>query len=624
MQNLQLALKHHQNGDLEKAHALYTEILNLDPQNIEALHLLGILEAQQKNPQSALSFLQRAIAIDQKIPYLHNSLGNVFKHLGEIQKARQHYEEALRLEPNSATMHNNLANILVNLNENTAALTHYQQALKLKPDYSDAHYNFAILYIKQGQDADAIAHLNRTIQLDPQQVNAHNQLALILLRQNKEDQAIKHYQTCLQIDPDNLTAAQNLGALLCKKGEFDTAITYLEKALKKEPNHLETLHNLGAIYLQQKKIDVALECYLQLLFIAPDFNIYYNIGAIYMDQNRYGDALNYLLEALKIQPSDPSTLINLGAIYLKLEDYPKAIEKYQTALQIQPDNAEIQYLLSALQLQDENQTTTPKSAPEQYIRHLFDQYAPHFDTHLTKFLHYQVPDLLYAAVTQQLEKNNEKTQNAQISTRPPTHPTPPNSTEQYRKKYGISDSSCSAYNGRVGGITNQPPPSTETSSSRKLSILDLGCGTGLCGEKFRPLARKLIGVDLSIEMLNIARSKELYDELSCLDITAALANYTNNIDLILAADTLVYIGDLDTLFKNARQALNTEGYFAFTCENTEHYSYILQKTARFAHSLQYISYLAKKYGFIILQHNVITMRTQKGQPINGTLYILKP
>lgn len=623
MQNLQLALKHHQTGDLEKAHALYTEILKLDPQNIEALHLLGILEAQQQNYQSALLLLQRAIAIAPKIPYLHNSLGNVFKHLGEMPKAHHHYEEALRLEPNSATAHNNLANILGNLNKNTAALTHYQQALQLKPDYSDAHYNLALLYIKQGQDANAIAHLNSTIQLDPKHTNAHNQLALIFLRQNNEIQAIKHYQTCLQIDPDNLIAEQNIGAILCKKGEFETAIIYLEKALKKEPKHLETLHNLGAIYLQQKKLDAALECYLQLLFIAPSFDTYYNIGTIYMDQNRYGDALNYLLEALKIQPNDLSTLINLGAIYLKLEDYPKAIEKYQAALAIQPNNAEIRYLLSALQ-QDENQVTTPQTAPEEYIRHLFDQYAPHFDTHLTKFLHYQVPNLLYTAVAQQLEKNSEETQNAQIATRPPTHPTPPNSIEQYRKNSGISDATCDVYNGWAGGLTNQPLTSTEPSSSQKLIILDLGCGTGLCGEKFLPLAKKLIGVDLSSEMLHIAKQKEIYDELHCLDITNVLVNYANNIDLILAADTLVYSGDLDALFKNTQQALKTDGYFAFTCENTEHYPYILQKTARFAHSLEYIHSLAEKYGFTILQNNTITMRTQKNQPINGSLYILKP
>lgn len=645
--NLQSALQNHRSGNFDAAKKSYQKILEQDPKNIEALHLLGILEAQLQNFQASLQILQQAIALDPQAAFLHNSIGNVYKNLGQLENAKNHYKQALQLEPNSATAHNNLANILLSQNDYDSAEQHYRKALDLKPDYADAHYNLGLLLTKKGNLSNEIGHLEKAIQLDPANVSAYNQIAQLYIKQNNFEKALEQYQICLEIDPDNLIAKQNIGALFAQKGETSQAIEYLKQALEQDPYHIETLNNLGILSLQQRNLNAALEYFLKILNIpianrfsslaqvdssslrlplgdkeratgvynninedcdrhsqqrgqncqeqvlhvnpkgdrqesvikpkceeynAPSFDVYYNIGVIYMDQNRYGDALNYLLEALKIEPQNFATLNNLGAVYLKMEDYEKAAEKYHAALQIQPNNAEIAYILSALQQNNQNPTEF-KLAPQEYIKHLFDQYAPSFDSHLTKFLHYQVPDLIY----NQLLKNEF------------INPEQPNS----------------------------------------LAILDLGCGTGLSGAKFRNLARKLIGIDLSEQMLKSAKEKNIYDELHCQDINDDLKDF-GEFDLVIAADTLVYIGDLDNIFRNIQCLLkpntsSTHGdgysYFAFTCENTESYPYTLQKTARFAHSQNYINEIAEKHSFKLVLKEPVMLRKQKNVPIYGTMYI---
>ena len=530
------ALNHHQTGKIAKAREIYNKILTKNPTEPDALHLLGILESQEKNFGLALKLIKQAKKIDPNNASIHNNLGNIFKNLGEINKAKEEYEEALRIDPNSASAHNNLANILAKQNKMLEAITHYREAIRIRPEYTDAHYNLGLLLAKQGKNEETLLHLE----------------AIILW------------------DPENVSALENAGAILGEQGNFDKAINYLEKALEKEPEHIETLKNLGAIFLIKKNLDRALQCYLKVLLIAPELDIHYNIAVIYMDQGRYNDAIEYFSHVLKINPNDFRALNNIGAIYLKVGDYPKAIEYYKTALQIEPDNTEITYLLAAL-----TQDKTPKRAPKEYIQNLFDQYAPNFDTHLTKFLEYDVPNLIYMAVS---------------------HPPLPLAALNTEKEKVASGS---------GGCD---------------TVLDLGCGTGLAGEKFRSIAKTLIGIDLSGEMLNAAREKNIYDELKQSDIHSALANYHNNIDVIIAADTLVYIGDLDELFNYCHTALKKGGIFVFTSETTDIYPYILQKTARFAHSKKYIETLAKKYGFSITQEQEITLRKQKNLPVNGVLW----
>ncbi len=204
---------------------------------------------------------------------------------------------------------------------------------------------------------------------------------------------------------------------------------------------------------------------------------------------------------------------------------------------------------------------TPANLPAAYVTRLFDEYAPRFDAALTERLNYQGPALLKEAVT------------------------------------------------RVW-----PRPFSR--------VFDLGCGTGLSGAAFRDVAAWLGGVDLSPVMVKKAEAKKLYDQLEAGDMGTALAMLNEQCELILAADVLVYVGDLAPLFALVRDALIPGGLFAFTVQRADAGDYVLGREQRYSHSRAYIERCADAADFeIALIENVVT-RQEAGKDVRGLAVVL--
>src|SRR5262249_12915684 len=128
------------------------------------------------------------------------------------------------------------------------------------------------------------------------------------------------------------------------------------------------------------------------------------------------------------------------------------------------------------------------------------------------------------------------------------------------------------------------------SPSKRLDVLDAGCGTGLCGSLVAPYARRLTGVDLSEGMLAHAKEKHVYDELTKAELTQYLRGAREAFDLIVSADTLVYFGDLEAVFTAAAAALRDGGLFVFTLEHAgsePDSGYRLELHGRYSHSRAY-------------------------------------
>lgn len=101
-------------------------------------------------------------------------------------------------------------------------------------------------------------------------------------------------------------------------------------------------------------------------------------------------------------------------------------------------------------------------------------------------------------------------------------------------------------------------------------VVDAGCGTGLVGEQFRNVSQYLIGVDLSEAILLEAQKARpnLYDEALVGDVTQVFVE-KQPLSLIVAADSYIYFGDLEELFKSMQTGLQEGGYAAFTLENVD-------------------------------------------------------
>ena len=194
---------------------------------------------------------------------------------------------------------------------------------------------------------------------------------------------------------------------------------------------------------------------------------------------------------------------------------------------------------------------------------MFDQYASYYDKHLTESLKYRVPQRLHEEIYQIIKDEN-----------------------------------------KIEWFT-----------------LDLGCGTGLCGELFKEFSTRLIGIDISQEMVSAAQTKNIYDQLLVADIEHGLKEY-REVDLILAADVFTYIGELNGIFSEVKRALKKTGLFAFSVEKTDKIPFELQPTIRYAHSRAYLESLIEKHQFKIIKFDETVLRMQKDAPIHGYLVIL--
>ena len=156
------------------------------------------------------------------------------------------------------------------------------------------------------------------------------------------------------------------------------------------------------------------------------------------------------------------------------------------------------------------------------------------------------------------------------------------------------------------------------------AALDLGCGTGLVSEAIKGLVTNIDGVDLSENMVSLAREQQRYDNVYLQEMTSFLLDKSVGklkYDLIVCADALVYIGDLKLVFDGVSKRLKTNGIFCFSIEKLETGSFYLCATGRYAHSDRYIKKLSHSAGFKLITANNIVPRTDDSKNIQGRLYL---
>jgi predicted TPR repeat methyltransferase len=157
-------------------------------------------------------------------------------------------------------------------------------------------------------------------------------------------------------------------------------------------------------------------------------------------------------------------------------------------------------------------------------------------------------------------------------------------------------------------------------ANRSHDVLDVGCGTGLCGPLLRDYAAHLTGIDLSAKMLERARERGSYDELVKAELTSFLASHCASYDVIVSADTLVYFGELDEVVAAAARALRPGGCFVFTVEALagadDAADYCLRPHGRYNHSRAYVERLLTDAGLAVTIAGA-QLRLEAGAPVEG-------
>ncbi len=158
-------------------------------------------------------------------------------------------------------------------------------------------------------------------------------------------------------------------------------------------------------------------------------------------------------------------------------------------------------------------------------------------------------------------------------------------------------------------------------NSKKMRILDLGCGSGLCGKYLaaKSFCGDIFGVDLSAQMVHEASKKNIYKQLIKDDIISFLSKENFGFDIIVAADVLTYFGALDSIINLVKKSLNNEGIFAFSISQNSlnQKEFFLTPSSRFVHTLSYVKKVLQNNDFAMLKIEDKVLRTEGGKDIKG-------
>ncbi len=269
-------------------------------------------------------------------------------------------------------------------------------------------------------------------------------------------------------------------------------------------------------------------------------------------------ASEVLEQALDLAPGWAEGWLTLGEWRQRRGDGQAAIAAYSRVASLDPSGR----LGADLHLAALATLPVPEAMPADYVRTLFDDYAPRFDRALVERLRYDAPDRLASTLAALGER-------------------------------------------------------------RFAHALDLGCGTGLVGAAIRSRVDRLTGFDLSEGMLKRAAARGVYDRLAAGDVAALMAaEPENGFDLVLAADLLPYIGALAPLFGAVARVLSPGGAFAVSAERHDGDGYILGEALRYRHAPAFVAAAAESVGLTVLGVEAVSLRRERGVPVPGLIGLM--
>ncbi len=398
---------------------------------------------------------------------------------------------------------------------------------------------------------------------DPQQPVALHYLGILLHQHGRHNEAIEHIRMSCSLQPGNAAWFNDLGNVLYATQQYEEASDAYRASLENDSGDHRVWNNLGSSQLQCHATENAIISFNKSIDLAPEFvPPLIHLGNIYAAAGDTMASASYQCRAFVLPPLEGKDKKILGISFYFLGRLQEAADIYRQWMEEEPDNPIAAHMYASC-----SQLDIPERASDGYIEKHFDQYAETFSANLTESLSYRGPEILQAALTD------------------------------------------------ICAVAN-----------RQYDVLDIGCGTGLCAPVAVPYARSLTGVDLSGKMLDKARQQGGYDRLIKQEITEYMESRAARFDLVLAADTLIYFGQLDRLFRAVAAILRPGGYFLFTVEvMTETVippeGLQLHPSGRYRHSRGYVTQTLKDAGLALVSIKDVVLREEIRQPVMGAVLI---
>jgi serine/threonine-protein kinase len=310
--------------NIQTAVGLYEQALKKDPNF--ALAYAGVADAslvmyhEKKDSfwsQKALAAAQQAERLNDNLPEVHFSLGNVYTASGKGAEAVSELKRALQLAPNSDDGYRGLGKAYLALGQKDLGLQSYRKAIGINPYYW-VNYNYAgQAYFGLGEYDKALAAFQRMIELEPNNPFGYLNAGAVYFQQGKYDQCIPFYQKALQIQPHYMTYS-NLGTALFYLKRYSDSVPMFEKAVEMNPNDAMVMGNLADSYRWSGRRQEAADTYDKAIALA--------------------------YKELQVNPRAASAMGSLALYYAKKGDTAHAMEFIQHALSIQSQNIALVYI----------------------------------------------------------------------------------------------------------------------------------------------------------------------------------------------------------------------------------------------------------------------------------------
>src|SRR5579884_2266014 len=334
---MQIAIQHHQAGRLHEAGRIYQSVLARNPNNPDALHLLGLVAYQLGQHQPAAQLMSRAIGINPS-PLYYANLAEVWRALGQLDKAVECCRTALALSPAYPEAANHLGLALMQQGKLAQAIEQFQAALMVRPNFAIVHSNLANALRAQGEVDSAIQHYRKAIECDPNLASAHAHLGQLLCERHELPEALEHCQKVIELRPGFAAAHFNLGNVFIMMGNLDEARRHYVEAVRLNPSFTAAHSNLGNVLSMMGNLDEARQHCVEALRLNPSLaEAHCNLGKVLSMMGNLDEARQHFVEALRLNPSFVEVHNNLGSLRVKLNDLKGAEESFRAALHYDPN-----------------------------------------------------------------------------------------------------------------------------------------------------------------------------------------------------------------------------------------------------------------------------------------------
>lgn len=351
---------------MSKAIQEYRLAIEADPSSQYLTSGLAELYARTGRIRDAVSEAQEILQRDPNNLEAHRLLGHIYlRSLGDMQGgsgsdnvlklAIQQYEEIVKLDSSSAEDHGMLGKLYHADNQMKKAEEEEKTAVKLAPDSEDAVTSLALLYNEEGNTAKATETLSSVPEAG-RSAKLYAALGDTYDQQKNYKKAIEAYQHAIELDRDNLDAIRGLAESYEKDGQTDKALEQYKIIADANPEDARTYISIGEIYRREGKLDLALQNLKKAQSMVQDSEqVSYDLATIYQIQGRYDDAIQTLQDLLKktekpdgkYSPEEQENrgifLERLGSAYAENNNEQAAIETFQQMLTLGHDNTERGY-----------------------------------------------------------------------------------------------------------------------------------------------------------------------------------------------------------------------------------------------------------------------------------------